>query len=111
MLLDMWSAVSAQWWAEKQAAVGLTGQVADEAPVGVMVSGGGGVGRKQAGACGGHGEWCWWWEWGWGRQAGVSAALQRCAGEVLVCQEAPYAFSLSCMQSVEDFLVMARGLC
>lgn len=42
MLLDMWSAVSAQWWAEKQVAVGLTGQVADEAPVGVMVSGGGG---------------------------------------------------------------------
>jgi hypothetical protein len=41
MLLDMWGAVSAQWWADRQAAVGLTGQVADEAPVGIMVSEGG----------------------------------------------------------------------
>lgn len=38
MLLDMWGAVSAQWWAEKQAALGLTGQVANEAHVGIMVS-------------------------------------------------------------------------
>jgi len=39
VLLDMWSAVSAQWWGDRLEAVGLTGQVATEAPVGIMVSG------------------------------------------------------------------------
>ena len=38
LLLDMWTAVSAQWWGERCAAVGLAGQVSTEAPVGIMVS-------------------------------------------------------------------------
>jgi hypothetical protein len=36
-LLDMWAAVSSQWWGDVTASVGLTGQVAEEAPVGIMV--------------------------------------------------------------------------
>jgi hypothetical protein len=74
MLLDMWGAVSAQWWADRQAAVGLTGQVADEAPVGIMVSEGGeqaapedtGGGGQCQHSGGQRGKQQWGWqEWWW----------------------------------------------
>lgn len=83
-----------------------------QALVGVKVRGVAGllVG-KQPGACGGYDEWWWWLGVLMGsRQAGVSVALRRCAGEVLICRKAPHAFSLNCMQAARGW-VIAPGLC